>query len=172
MPLDDWLPEFEVSERHEIVVDAPPSSVYASMRSVNPVGSGAVRFLFALRGLPQARSIDDFLGPMNFVVLEEREGEEFVFGLIGRFWLLRGSLLAFEPDEFTGFDRPGYAKGAANFLVQPYGDRSLLSTETRVRCTDDTSLRKFRRYWRLIGPFSGYIRKRWLASIKRDAERR
>ncbi len=170
MPLDDWLPSFDVSERHETAVDAPPASVYASMRSVNPAASGSVRFLFAVRGLPRAKSLDDFLRPMNFVVLEERVGEEFVFGLIGRFWRPRGALVSFAPGEFAGFEKPGYAKGATTFLVQPYGSETLISTETRVQCTDEASLRSFKRYWRLIGPFSGYIRTRWLAAIKRDAE--
>jgi hypothetical protein len=42
-----------------------------------------------------------------------------------------------------------------------------LTTETRVLLTDDGSRRAFRRYWLVIRPFSGVIRRRWLAAIVR-----
>jgi len=40
-----------------------------------------------------------------------------------------------------------------------------------VACTDASSARRFARYWWLIRPASGAIRRRWLAAIKRRAER-
>jgi hypothetical protein len=39
-----------------------------------------------------------------------------------------------------------------------------------VACTDASSARRFARYWRLIRPASGAIRRSWLAAIKRRAE--
>ena len=47
---------------------------------------------------------------------------------------------------------------------------SLVATETRVRCTDAASLRSFRRYWRVIRPFSGLVRREALRAIRRTAE--
>jgi hypothetical protein len=44
-----------------------------------------------------------------------------------------------------------------------------LTTKTRVLLTDDRSRNAFRRYWLLIRPFSGLIRRRWLAAIARRA---
>jgi len=41
----------------------------------------------------------------------------------------------------------------------------------RVACTDARSTRRFARYWWLIRPASGAIRRSWLAAIKRHAER-
>jgi hypothetical protein len=49
----------------------------------------------------------------------------------------------------------------------PVGDRALLYTETRVAAMDDRSRRAFRRYWLAVGPFSGVIRRRWLAAAER-----
>jgi hypothetical protein len=46
-----------------------------------------------------------------------------------------------------------------------------LTTETRVACTDAASARRFARYWWLIRPASGTIRRSWLAAIKRRSER-
>jgi hypothetical protein len=38
-----------------------------------------------------------------------------------------------------------------------------------VQLTDDHSRRVFGRYWLLIRPFSGLIRREWLAAIARRA---
>jgi hypothetical protein len=54
---------------------------------------------------------------------------------------------------------------AANFRVS--GGR--LTTETRVLLTDQRSRRAFGRYWLLIQPFSGLIRRQWLAAVTRRA---
>ena len=64
---------------------------------------------------------------------------------------------------FTGFAAAGGAKMAVNFRVSAGG----LSTQTRVLLTDDHSRRVAGRYWPLIRPFSGLIRRAWLAAIAR-----
>jgi hypothetical protein len=51
------------------------------------------------------------------------------------------------------------------------GGAATVSTETRVLCTDPGSRRAFRRYWRIVRPFSGLIRIEMLRSIRREAER-
>ena len=45
-----------------------------------------------------------------------------------------------------------------------------LSTETRVRCSEDASRRRFRLYWAVIAPFSGLIRREVLRTIRHEAE--
>jgi hypothetical protein len=45
--------------------------------------------------------------------------------------------------------------------------RALLYTETRVAAMDDRARRAFRRYWLVVGPFSGLVRRRWLAGAER-----
>jgi hypothetical protein len=72
---------------------------------------------------------------------------------------------------FRAFDRTDFAKVAANLLVQPSGEGSLLSTETRIWAPDPQTRRKFARYWRLISMGSGWIRLLWLHAIRRRAER-
>jgi hypothetical protein len=44
-----------------------------------------------------------------------------------------------------------------------------LATETRVLLTEERSRRAFGRYGLLIRPFSGLIRRRWLAAVVRRA---
>ena len=131
-----------------------------------------IRLLFALRGLPRRQPlILQDLSTSGFVVLGEDPGTEIVLGVTGRFWRARGGLRRVGPDEFASFTEPGYAKAAWNFGVEPTDDgRSIVSTETRVTTTDPASRQAFRFYWRLVGPFSGLIRRRALALIKGTAE--
>jgi hypothetical protein len=53
--------------------------------------------------------------------------------------------------------------------AEPAGDGSLLVTETRVAANDAAARRAFARYWRLVGPFSALIRRRWLRAAAREA---
>jgi hypothetical protein len=41
----------------------------------------------------------------------------------------------------------------------------LLTTETRIAAVDDAARRAFTWYWRIVGPFSALIRRRWLRAI-------
>lgn len=43
------------------------------------------------------------------------------------------------------------------------------ATETRVQCLDTASRRSFRRYWRVVGPFSGLIRWVMLRAVREAA---
>jgi hypothetical protein len=44
-------------------------------------------------------------------------------------------------------------------------DGAQLSTETRIQAVDEAARRAFARYWRIVGPFSGVIRRRSLKHI-------
>jgi hypothetical protein len=48
-------------------------------------------------------------------------------------------------------------------------DGAMLSTETRVLCTDSRSRALFRLYWLVVGPFSRLVRDDWLRAIARRA---
>jgi hypothetical protein len=50
----------------------------------------------------------------------------------------------------------------------PGGSR--LETETRVYLTDAASRRRFACYWLVVRPFSGAVRRSWLAAARRRAE--
>jgi hypothetical protein len=107
----------------------------------------------------------------GFVVLGEEPDRELVLGIVGKFWQLSSGVQRIEAAEFVGFDTPGFAKAAWNFVVsaRPSGG-SRVETETRVAGTDDDARRRFSRYWWLIGRFSALIRRIMLREIKREAE--
>ena len=91
------------------------------------------------------------------LLLGESPGHEIVFGTVVQPWkAVTGDQPApqVEPGRFAAFDTPGYVNVAFNIRVEPYGSgRALITTETRTAATDPASLRRFARYWLLVGPF-------------------
>jgi hypothetical protein len=185
--LDRLLPSFQVSERHRVVIAASPDQVWAALSQVTMGELRLFRLLMGVRVLPgrlvrspRARldAEEALLGwavRFGFTILGEDAPRELVFGAIGQPWRLaggRGAAVA-GGDDFAAFDQAGSAKLAANFRLAPTagGSAIQLSTETRVACTDPASARRFARYWWLIRPASGAIRRSWLAAIKRRTER-
>lgn len=172
MLIDDFLPTYEVSERHEVKIHATAVDVYQAVRELDISRARITRWLFRLRGIPTSSkfSLEDFL-KMRFVLLGERQNEELLLGLVGRFWTPTGKLQRLNAEMYRSFNKEGFAKAAWNFSLTPETvDTTLLVTETRVHCMDKASQRQFRFYWLLIGAFSGIVRKEILQELKRNAE--
>ena len=110
-----------------------------------------------------AGPIEGFFAGYGFAVLQ-RSPTEVVIGTAGRPWRPRGRLVPFADAA------PGMVRVATDLRAEPLpGGRSRLSTETRVAATDERSRRAFRRYWLLIGPWSGLVRRSWLRAAARSA---
>ena len=178
--IDRHLPTYDVRTSHEIEVQASTTATYRSMRNLDLGKSVPVAALFAIRAIPhlitgkarpsRSLTLQTFID-LGFTVLDEDVPRELVMGTVGKFWRPDSGLLRLSSDEFDRFDEPGYAKGIMSFRVEDLDSgSSLLATETRVRCTDASSRRKFSMYWRVIGPFSGWIRGVMLAQVKAAAE--
>jgi hypothetical protein len=178
--IDEFLPEYDEIEHHQIDVEAPVGDAYRAVKELDLARSPVVLALLAVRGIPslftgavkpKRRLGLDEIVESGFVVLAEEPDCELVLGIVGKFWQLSSGVHRIEPDQFTGFDEPGFAKAAWNFVVvERAGGGSTVTTETRIACTDAEARRKFGWYWRLIGPFSALIRRVLLRSIQRDAE--
>jgi hypothetical protein len=177
--LDEFLPRYDVNEVHSISTAAEPADVMEAIRTLRPhdvpllVGLMAVRSVPALlrgRRLAVRGSLLDGFRRGGFVALRETPGE-LVFGAVGRFWRPAGGLRRIDARDFRDFAEPGWAKGAFNFEVRRVGERTVVTTETRVATTDDAARRSFGRYWRVIAPGSALIRVAWLRAIRRRAER-
>lgn len=152
--LDEFLPEYEYSERHSIEIGAPATQIDEALRAVTLADSPLTHALFRLRGL-RRQAQEPFLAGMQRMgtVLEDAPGEGIVVGLTGQFWRLRGG---------QGDD----CKAVFDFRVQ--GSR--LTTETRVHVADPGARRRFARYWLVVRPFSGLTRILILRAVKRRAE--
>jgi hypothetical protein len=187
--LEHYLPHYDVTEVHAVVVDADPDTTWQAIRRIDLSRSPVIQALLELRGVPirlrraltgrpleAARpplTLDD-MARAGFLLLEEKPGTEIVLGQISRPWRLTDSTEhtpTIRPDEFAAFATPGYAKIAFNIRLAPYGHgRTLITTETRTATTDPATARRFGLDWTLIGPFSALIRRLMLRLVKEDTE--
>ncbi len=87
MLIDDFLPRYDVRERHRTKVNASVDEVYAAVRQLDISQAKLTQWLFRLRGIPASSNfnLDNFL-KMRFILLGERPNEELLLGLVGRFW--------------------------------------------------------------------------------------
>ncbi|RQP25151.1 hypothetical protein [Piscinibacter terrae] len=182
MPLiDRFLPHYQFSERHEIRIRAPAARVLDLACKVDMADDPVVAGLLRLRGMPgrigaafgRTPQPDQWrgFGLHNFTPLGRDADREVAFGLIGQFWQSTGGLVPTPTaDAFAAFDQPGVAKLVMNFVAHADGHATRLQTRTHVHCPDAATVRRFRPYWLLIRPASGWIRRRALARVKALAE--
>ncbi len=179
--LDDCMPGWEHTELHDTWLATDPDTAYQALAATTPPEVRLLGPLMALRSLPAVltgrkiegspgRTVFDSLETSGFARIAEEPGREIVYGVVGRFWKLAGNAplrSVHDRDTFMRFNQPGYAKAAMNFIVRAEGRGTRLITETRIQTTDPASSRSFRRYWRIVKPGSGWIRRSWLAAVRR-----
>jgi hypothetical protein len=181
MMIDDYLSSYDAAAKYQASVRAPAGHVYEAVRGMDLSASLVVRMLFRLRELPTmlqrgrrrkglGLTLDDLLRA-GFILLGEDRPREILLGVVGQFWTSTGCVQELDVEGFRLFDAKGYAKAVWNFSISEREPCLCeLGTETRVRCLDEESLRRFRMYWTLVGPFSGVVRKVTLRAAKRQAE--
>ncbi|HBF29105.1 hypothetical protein [Rhizobium sp.] len=179
--LATYLPDFSFQEVHSCVVSASTDTVISAAADYSPEADPVFRKMIGIRELPtrfarflkgtQAQLPQPF-GMHNFTQLERCDGAELAYGLVGRFWRSDFGLVPIQDGSmFLSFDMPAVAKLALGFSATRQADgTTLLITETRVFCPDRASWLKFAPYWYVIRPFSGLIRHRILAAVKRTSE--
>jgi hypothetical protein len=136
---------------------APPEVALAAAKAVTPGDAPLAGLLFRLRGLPAARDVPIFRQMLAVGFVEAHEGpNQIVLSADGQPWRLRGR-------------RAG--GGVVRMTLRIWADGAYLRTETTVEPTDADAERRFRRYWRVIGPFSGLVRRSWLHAAARAVRR-
>ncbi len=176
--LDDIMPEYHFFERHSIRVQARPEQVMEAVRQSTFRDMRSLATLLRIRAavlrihdtgtLPQDRRIlDAFSTPGMLLGGSEHE--------ILKCWIanLRAQRLADVRtlQEFADYRDPGGIKIAFNFQVEEAGGGwCTLTTETRAAALDESTRAGMARYWRLIVPGSGLLRRQWLDGIKSRAE--
>ena len=183
--IDGLAPRADFSEVHRIAIDAPREVVWRALWTADLDGAGIVKALLLLRSLPRLLlrpreaaklrwrlTLPIFAGSPGFGLLAEEPGREVVIGVAGRFWQPAGGALPFEKRWFTEPLPAGTARAVANFSLRDDGaGGTILATETRVVCAAPAARRSFRRYWLLIRPWSGLIRRVMLRAVRRAATR-
>jgi hypothetical protein len=157
--LDRALPRFDVNEVHSISLPLDAERAVELALTAPAAPDRLTAFLFRARGLAPGTTIEELFGRMGFDPLA-RTPTEAVFAASGTPWRPSGGLRPFAAGD------PGTVRVAADIRAVPVEGGCVLSTETRVQAVDDRARRAFRRYWLVVGPFSGLIRRRWLRWVE------
>jgi hypothetical protein len=180
--LDQFMPEYEVAERHHVRVAAPAAITLSAVTHTDLQQSRIVRAIFKARELVLGAQPDAETQPngllaqmttLGWRVLAEKPGREIVVGAVTQPWLPNVVFRGLAPEEFRAFREPGYVKIIWTLRADPVGDTaSIFRTETRVTTTDPTARAKFRWYWARFSPGIVLIRRLMLGPLRTDAERR
>lgn len=170
--LADALPAAEFTEFHDIIIDAPSARVWAALAATTWSDLWLTRPLVLLRGLrPSGTGTTRGLldgGPVVPLYLEP--GRYAAGGRIARPWKPRPELgPAVETlDDLAAPVSGSWLKYGMDFRLHDLpGGRTRLSTFTLCQPTDEAARRAFGRYWLLIRPFSGLIRRDILRAVAR-----
>jgi hypothetical protein len=187
--LDRILPEPALVERHHVDIAAPAKHVWPYARQLDLARIPWVRMLFALRTLPDRLAgskapmhvrIDDLVSSHaapGFQILSDDPPYEVAVGAIGKVWRPTIPFVHVENTKaFANFAERGFVKVAWAIRVIPgpresvRADECRVEVEVRVRATDPESWRRFKRYFRVIGPASRLIRRAALTRLAREVE--
>ena len=180
--VDQFIPEPEVVEHHQININASADIVLDTAKQMEILNSPVIRAVFRLRelalgGEPDTRPHPTRLLPqmqsIGWVVLAESPGREIVLGSVTQPWQAAPVFRSIPAAEFRDFAEPGYVKIVWTLRADPVTEsRSLFHTETRVCTTDAEARDRFRRYWSFVAPGVELIRLVMLGPLKHEAERR
>ncbi|HEX2343383.1 MAG TPA: hypothetical protein VHI98_23130, partial [Vicinamibacterales bacterium] len=181
--LDRLMPKPRLVEIDRVELAAPADRVWERIRHHDLPQSLIVRTLFALRTLvsrvknadatPAGVRLDRMVSSPNrpgFQILMDDPPREIAVGAIGEVWRLDIPFVHVAGAyEFATFAERGFVKVAwAIRTVALAGNRTRVELEVRVAATDETSWRSFRRYFRVIGPASRFIRRSLLRALARE----
>jgi hypothetical protein len=193
--IDEVMPRFDVNVVQHIVVNAGLRETYQAVLDTDLMDNAVTQLMIAARDLPNRlrRSRPSAAEPertpqvaghrpafrmgaaagegSGWVTLRDAPGVEFLVGLVGQFWYRDYGIVRLSPEQFAGFDQPGYAKTLAGFALHPHGEgRTLLTYESRTLTTDVAARRRFAAYWLVLRPFVRRMLSGALVSMKRHAE--
>ena len=178
--LDEVMPDYQFSERHSASINAQPERVMQAVRESTFGDMKSLATLLKIRaGALRAPSHEADVFSRDNRILDVFLASGYVTGASDQEILTCGgaNVRAQSPlklstlQEFADYREPSTVKMAFDFYVEDEGGGwSTLTAETRVLATDDLTRRGMGRYWRLIVPGSGLLRRQWLDGIKRRAE--
>jgi hypothetical protein len=176
--LDTVMPEYQFFERHSARIHAQPEQVMQAVRQSTFRDMKSLATLLMIRAAAlRIHDTGDSFQDMRILEAFAASGyvsggseNEIVMGGGANVRAHRG-LDVHTLQEFADYRQQGAVKMAFNFNVEDAGGGwSTVSTETRVLALDDVTRRGMGRYWRLIVPGSGLLRRQWLDGVKRRAE--
>jgi hypothetical protein len=179
--LDQFMPSYDVVDRHHIRVEAPAAVTLDVAKKLELTNLPVVRAIFKGREVllrsrpddrPRPKGLLDEVLSLGWSVLAEIPGREIVVGSVTKPWEPDVTFRSVPSTDFAAFCEPDYVKIVWTLRADPIGDTAaMFRTETRALATDAVARAKFRRYWSLLSPGIRLIRCLTLGPLKRTAER-
>ena len=179
--LDRFAPDYDVCERHQIAIAAPPDVAFEAVKQMELEGSPPVHAIFKARELimgakadttPRPRGLLAWAKAIGWGMLAERPDRQVVMGAVTKPWEPNPVFRALPPETFATFAEPDNVKIAWTVAVSPTADGgSLFRTETRAVAIGPAARRKFRLYWSFLSPGVLLIRSIMVRALKTAAER-
>ncbi len=180
--LDAFIPDPEVDESHQTRVRAGPETALEMAKALDLQRSPLVWLIFTLRTLPgrlrgesvrwESPGLVEETRGIGWGVLADEPGQLYIAGAVAQPWQADVEFRALPPEDFEAFDEPGYAKIVWTLEADEVpGEGSTVRSRTRVKTTDSTSRRLFRRYWAVFSPGILLIRYEALRLLRREADR-
>lgn len=186
--IDKLMPDYAFNEIHKVEVKASSEKAKQVLQTTGVNDIPAAHLLMKIRGIADDdvdmsdRAANNIAGPdtistpdFNFFVVSP---DEWITVMILKSVIITNNSRQPEPPEiksleqFMAFNEPGYIKVTVNFRFIPDGmGNTLLTTETRNSGITPKDNRIFGYYWRIIYPGSAIIRRVWLDTIKKRAEK-
>ncbi len=169
--IDNFMPEYQFYEYHEMSIKAPTEAVYKAIKEVSFIDIPFAMWLMRIRGMETGQFAQPILEELTqpgtgFLALEDSNPHEYVGGMVGKPWSNEQPPDVINPDEFRKFRLAGNIKVVFNMHVIAMEDgTSRLSSETRIIGVDSSARKTFSRYWRVIYPGSAIIRRVWIDAI-------
>jgi len=180
--LDQFMPVYDVVDRHSVRVNAPAAATLAAGCDMDLQASAVVRVIIRARelllgatpvGRVRPRGLMAEMQSLGWGVLADVPGREIVVGAVTKPWEANVTFRSLPPDQFGAFSESDYVKIAWTLRVDSVSaTKSILRTETRAIATDPQARTKFRWYWAFLSPGIRLIRWASFGPAKREAERR
>ncbi len=167
MLIENFLPNYHYREIHSIKIVSASADIYQQMMNCDLRQSLIIKFLFRIRGIPAELSTIKDITRLGFIQLDEKQGEEILYGMVTNSPTFSGCEMIKSSSEFINQENDSIIKAVINFRVCSELPNHLISTETRVWC--GSRMRKgFRLYWFFVKPFSQIIRRLMLYQMKKQ----
>ena len=178
-PLDRFLPAPQLRQIDHIDVGATLEQTWRTVRNFDLARSPFITALFSLRTLPdrllghaaqheQLRIDELTAADSGFRILDESPSSITV-GAIGKVWQPLISFVEVTTAQYASFAEPGWVKVAWELGCERRGSGvTRIAIEVRVAATDEFAWRRFVDYFRVIGPFSHFIRRHMLSLVATD----
>jgi hypothetical protein len=180
-PLDRFMPHWDVRERFELDVVAPPDLVLRTATEFDMQSLPLVKAVFRLREVlmgaaptspRQPQGILAETRALGWGTLAEEPGRWIACGAHCQPWQADVRFMALAPEDFAAFTEPDQVKIAWTIEAHPLGPASSrLVQETRAVATDAPARARFCSYWRWARFGIVSIRLLLLPAVRRAAER-